>query len=146
MDLLREKMQTSEYGKFVTFDPERHLLQSELEMLQQGMEVDASLLHQQLDKTLSYKNSRVWVIGAQAFHLANCQRVKQMRHQQQSVHISNCQVPEELPVCAHCLLELKHQGLDSRRMRRVDYVEQLVENYSLEMYMQQYDIYPLAAK
>lgn len=144
MDALREKMGANEYGHFLTFDPERHLLQAELEKLQQGMQLEASLLHQQPDRTLSYKNSRVWVLEAQTFHLANCETVKHLRRKQQQINISNQMLPNELLVCPKCLLELQYQGLDSRRMRRLDYVEQLVKNYRLDEYLQDYDVYPLA--
>lgn len=140
---LRQTMGASEYGRFFTFDPERHLSQSELELLSQGMTLKANALHQQLDRTLSYKNSRVWVIEDEQFHIANCERIKRLRRAGMDVTISNQSISKDLTICPHCLLELQYKGLDARRMRRVDFVEQLVKDFCLDEYCEHYSTYPL---
>lgn len=140
---LRQTMGTSEYGRFFTFDPERHLSQSELELLSQGMRLKASALHQQLDRTLSYKNSRIWVIEDEQFHIANCEKIKRLRLAGTDVTISNQSIANELTICPHCLLEIQYKGLDARRMRRADFVEQLVKGFSLDEYCEHYPIHPL---
>lgn len=140
---LRQAMGASEYGRFFTFDPERHLSQSELESLGQGMTLKASVLHQQLDRTLSYKNSRIWVIENNQFHIANCEKIKRLRLAGSDVLISNQLISKEFTVCPHCLLELQYQGLDARRMRRMDFVEQLIKNFSLDEYCEHYPIHPI---
>lgn len=140
---LRQKMEALEYGHFVSFDPERHLMQSELELLSEGIEMDISDVHRQPDRTLSYKNSRVWIISGGELHLANCEKVKKLRNAEARVVISNQYIPKDLPVCPQCLLELQYQGLDTRRMRRVDYIEQLVKEFSMDEYYKRYPIHPL---
>lgn len=141
---LRHKMGASDYGNFAAFDPERHLTQSELEQLQQGMSIPANLLHRQPDRTLSHKNSRVWVISMGKLHIADCDEIKKLRRTSTDIVISNQHIPADLEVCHQCLLELQYQGLDARRMRRVDYIEQLVKSFSMDEYYQRYPIHPLS--
>lgn len=143
LNQLRQKMGACEYGHFVMFDPERHLMQAELELLNAGVDIKINMLHRQPDRTLSYKNSRVWVISTDELHIANCEKIKQLRHRSTQVRISNQYLPKDLPVCPHCLLELQYQGLDTRRMRRVDYIEQLVKEFSMDEYYKRYPIHPL---
>ena len=144
---LREKMGASELGEFELFDPQRHITYSEREALNLG---ELNLQSQQLrilkDKTLAFKNSRVWLSWSEelnpVYHLAACQSVQKRRHMKQAFSAGIGFSGVDVPVCVECLQLLKYQGLDARRGRRLDN-ETLQREFSLEEFQGQYPFYPL---
>lgn len=144
---LREKMGANELGEFELFDPQRHITYSEREALNLGeLDLQSQQLRILKDKTLAFKNTRVWLTWPQEinpiFHLAACEGLQKHRHKKGQLQ-AGCLLPEgDLPVCIDCLQLLKYQGLDARRGRRLDN-ESIQQSFNLSEFQQQYPFYPL---
>ena len=154
---LRQKM-GADSGSFELYDPERHLSHQELRQLaEQGLVINASRLMLLKDRTLAHKNRRVWICLDQPlssrWHVSNCSEVSNWRHKNNEVVASiSTDVPEvkdaaEAGICMACLAELGYQGIDSRRIRRVDFAEQVMREFRLEAFFREYPSdWALAAK
>lgn len=141
---LREQMGTDQLGDFRLFDPQKMLNYSERESLDRAeLRLPASELRVLKDKTLAYKNSRVWVEHDDTFHLAYCEQMQGVRHRQKTVRCGSEQPPDELDVCLQCLSLLHYQGVDARRIRRNEFTEQVQERFELTSFKEQFPFYPL---
>lgn len=143
---LRERMQTDEFGHFELFDPERQLTYAEREALDNGMlTAEGQALRILKDKTLAFKNTRIWIFYEQDYHLAYCQKVQSLRHHQKILQIGSgaLSAKKNEGVCLECLSVLQYQGVDARRLRRAEFSEQIREQFSLEQFKQEYPFYPI---
>lgn len=142
---LRRKMGAEQLGTFELFDPSRQLSYEEREALEeQGMAVSGHDLRVLKDKTLAFKNSRVW-LKQQDYHLAQCHTVQQARLHQGEVLLGTYQwrFSSQHNVCLECLAILQYQGIDTRRLRRTEFSEQISEQFLLAEFKQLYPFYPL---
>lgn len=142
---LRAKMGTDKLGQFELFDPAKQLTYSEREALaEQGIAIQSNEVRVLKDKTLAYKNSRVWLKFAE-YHLAHCHKIQQVRHHPQQVLLGTYVWPlhKEHQVCLECLALLQYQGVDARRLRRTEFSEQIGEQFSLAEFAKEYPFYPL---
>lgn len=146
LNALRSKMGAHALGQFELFDPAKQLTYSEREALKtDGLNVTANELRVLKDKTLAYKNSRAWLKHGQHYHLANCPQVQQLRHQSTSLLLGTYLWPvsKDSALCVECLAVLQYQGIDSRRLRRTEFIEQIRQQFSLAEFQKQYPFYPL---
>lgn len=142
---LREKMGAESLGKFELFDPQRQITYSERELLEEGaFEVESSRLRILKDKTIAFKNTRLWLSwnNHELFHLAACDQVQKRRHLKASF-IAGLNQDKEKSVCLDCLQLLKYQGLDARRSRRLDLAESMQKEFQLSEFKEEYPFYPL---
>src|SRR5690554_605956 len=80
---MRKQMNTTVLGEFELFDPSKQLTWSEREALEQkGLVIQGADLRPLRDKTLAFKNSRVWLKHDQVFHLGYCPQIQQLRLKQ----------------------------------------------------------------
>ena len=146
---LRQAMGAADTGSFELHDPERHLGHQELKALaEQGLVIPASRLLLLKDRTLAHKNRRVWVrqtgVEYPQWHVSSCHEVDQWRHKNVDVLASiSTQEPELADgktsgICMACLAEMGYQGIDSRRIRRVDFAEQVKAEFSLAAFFSEY--------
>lgn len=143
MNALRQKMCANELGDFQLFDPQKQLTYSEREALEEGRLQPASNdLRILKDKTLAYKNSRLWLTHDGSYHLAYCPQVQSLRHHHQLIFCGTENNSED-ELCLECLAILKYQGLDSRRIRRNEYMEQIQEEFNLADFKKEYPFYPV---
>lgn len=146
---LREKMGAENLGNFELFDPQRQITYSERELLELGeFEIESSRLRILKDKTIAFKNTRLWLSwhDHEHFHLAACEQVQKRRHLKASfiagLNQSNNKEKEK-SVCLDCLQLLKYQGLDARRSRRLDLAGSMQKEFKLSEFKQDYPFYPL---
>lgn len=145
LNALREKMGATKLGTFELFDPNKQLTYSERETLADtGLAIFSQELRVLKDKTLALKNSRVW-LKEDGYHLALCPKVQQLRLQPNEFQVGTFQWPnsKQHPVCLECLAVLQYQGIDARRLRRLEFAEQISEQFSLAEFQQSYPFYPL---
>lgn len=143
---LRQHMGAEKTGNFELFDPDKQLTYAEREALEAGtINVSSSLLRVLKDKTLAYKNSRVWLTDGNDFHLAYCQRVQALRHRADHIDVGSGEAPvgKDKGVCLECLSVLQYQGVDARRLRRAEFSEQIREQFSLTDFKREYPFYPI---
>lgn len=143
---LRKRMGADELGHFELFDPARQLTYAEREALDSGMlSTEGQALRILKDKTLAFKNTRVWLFYEQDYHLAYCQKVQALRHHQDRLQIGTGALSAKKieGVCLECLSVLQYQGVDARRLRRAEFSEQIREQFSLELFKQEYPFYPI---
>lgn len=146
LNRLRQRMQAHELGQFELFDPSRQLTWSEREALAaQGLTIATVDLRVLKDKTLAYKNSRVWVTHDGVYHLAYCQPMQALRHRRPDLRTGTTEWPRQKDggVCLECLALLQYQGVDSRRLRRTEFSEQISEQFSLQAFCSEYPFYPV---
>lgn len=146
LNRLRECMRAEELGHFELFDPARQLTYAEREALDSGMlSIGAQTLRILKDKTLAFKNTRIWLCHEQDYHLAYCQKVQSLRHHQDRLQIGTGAFPSNRNegVCLECLAVLQYQGVDARRLRRAEFSEPIREQFSLEAFKQDYPFYPI---
>jgi len=153
LNKLRAQMDTQKLGNFKLINPEIHLTYLQLESLQlNAMDLQGANIRVLADKTLAYKNSRLWIklerdpiteIPTNEYHLSNCEHVQQYRQKNLPL-IAGSSMLVGGRVCGDCLMELKYQGLDARRGRRQGFMESVVETFSLEEFQSSYPFYPLA--
>lgn len=144
LNALRRQMGTDDYGDFQLFDPQRQLTYAEREALEQGgLEVAASVTRALRDKTLAFKNSRVWMLAEQRLHLAHCEKVQHVRHLGQAVQCGTHHWHASTELCLDCLALLNYQGLDARRARRPEFFEPILEQFDLQEFQRLYPFYPL---
>lgn len=144
---LRMQMGAPELGHFELFDASRQLTLSEREALaQSGLSIAANDLKVLKDKTLAFKNSRVWLKGSRHYHLAYCQDAQELRHRSAMLPVGTAAWPaqKETGVCLACLALLQYQGVDSRRLRRPEYCEQISKDFSLQEFGRHYTFYPVS--
>lgn len=142
---LRSKMNAQELGFFELFDPNLHLTGVERSQLErQGLQLDLSRLHQLLDFTLVYKNSRVCVADGDQYHIANCSYLPKAA--QVTVFTSIKAGFEQARVCKHCLQILAYKGYDAQKARREHYSQQVFEQFKLETFWQSHHLYPVSEK
>ena len=143
---LRQQMGTNELGRFELFEPTRQLTWNEREALaEQGLSLVASEIRIVKDKTLAYKNTRVWALSDNAYHLAYCLQMQQLRHHQTPLQAGTHEWPvsREKTVCLECLALLQYQGIDVRRLRRTEFSEHVSEHFSLAGFQKEYPFYPV---
>jgi hypothetical protein len=143
---LRKKMGTQKLGSFELFDPQRQITYSEFETLDQGtLEVESSRLRILKDKTIAFKNARLWLSweGHEHYHVAACHHVQKRRHTQSSF-VAGLNDTVGKQVCLDCLMLLKFDGLDARRSRRLDLAETIQKEFKLESFKKDYPFYPLS--
>ncbi len=146
LNRLRQQMGADKPGEFELFDPEKQLTWSEREGLMAGdLPVATHYLRVLKDKTLAYKNSRVWLHDGQDYHVAYCQRVQSLRHRETEVLAGTgvFSAAKDQGVCLECLSVLLYQGVDARRLRRAEFSEQIREHFSLQEFWQEYPFYPI---
>jgi len=146
LNRLRQAMGASEPGNFELFDPEKQLTYSEREALENGLvAIPAAGLRVLKDKTLAHKNTRIWLQQENEIHLAYCKTVQSLRHREQGSTVSTADfiTNDETSVCLECLSVLQYQGIDARRMRRAEYSDQVLEQFSLAEFKQVYPFYPI---
>ena len=140
---LRKRMGADKPGEFELFDPQKQLTYSEREALETGeFEVNAGELRVLKDKTLAYKNSRLWLSHDNKYHLAYCQEVQQLRHRQHNVHCGT-EANKEDDLCLECLALLKYHGVDNRRIRRGEFIDQVQEEFELSEFKRDFPFYPV---
>ncbi len=147
LNRLRTQMDAQELGHFELFDANRQLTLSERESLAQtGLAISAQDLKVLKDKTLAFKNSRVWLKSSSHYHLAYCQDAQELRHHSSTLDVGTAKWPErkEASVCLACLALLQYQGVDSRRLRRPEYCEQVSKEFSLQEFGRHYPFYPVS--
>lgn len=152
LNQLRSKMETKKLGNFKLINPEIHLTYVQTEALQNNeMPLTGSQIRLLADKTLAYKNSRLWVkierdpvtqIPTNEYHLSNCEHVQQYRQKNLPL-IAGSSMLVGGRVCGECLMELKYQGLDARRGRRQGFMDSVIETFSLEEFQTSYPFYPI---
>lgn len=143
LNKLRQTMGADELGSFELFDPQKQLTYSEREALEQGeFDINAAELRALKDKTLAYKNSRLWLTHDDKYHLAYCPAVQQLRHRQVLVK-AGTEANAQDALCLECLALLKYQGVDSRRVRRNEFVEHVQEAFDLAEFKTLYPFYPV---
>lgn len=143
MNALRKKMQAESLGDFQLFDPQKQLTYSEREALEEGSLQPASNdLRILKDKTLAYKNSRLWLRHDGVYHLAYCAQVQSLRHHHQLIYCGTENNKED-DLCLECLAILKYQGIDSRRIRRNEFMEHIQEEFDLQEFKKEYPFYPV---
>lgn len=143
LNKLRQKMGTDKLGEFELFDPQKQLTYSEREALESGsFEVNAGELRVIKDKTLAYKNSRLWLSHDNKYHLAYCQEVQQLRHRQHQVHCGT-EPNNDDDLCLECLALLKYHGVDNRRIRRGEFTDQVQEEFDLAEFKREFPFYPV---
>ena len=143
---LRQRMGAIKPGSFELFDPDKQLTYAEREALEAGaVNVSSSLLRVLKDKTLAYKNSRVWLADGDDYHLAYCQRVQALRHHADHIDAGSGVAPagKNTGVCLECLSVLQYQGVDARRLRRAEFSDQIREQFSLADFKLEYPFYPI---
>ena len=143
---MRKQMNTTVLGEFELFDPSKQLTWSEREALEQkGLVIQGADLRPLRDKTLAFKNSRVWLKHDQVFHLGYCPQIQQLRLKQASIKVGTYlwQTSKENEGCLDCLAHIQYQGIDHRRLRRPEFIEQIQEQFSLEEFNQEYPPYPI---
>ena len=143
---LRNKMGATKLGYFELFDPRFHLTgveRSDLE--QQGKIVNVNTLHQLLDFTLVYKNTRIWLETSSCYHLASC---KLLPIANSEVHIGTSlkALTKTVPVCKACLQKLQYQGFDDQKARKEVYSQQVFEKFNLAAFWIQFHLYPVSEK
>ncbi|TXR54042.1 hypothetical protein [Reinekea thalattae] len=140
---LREKMAATKLGSFEMFDPEHHLTGEERSQLElQGMQVDRHQLMQLLDFTLVYKNSRVIILDIDEYHIAACQRSKQL--EKLSITTRLAEKNNNMHVCKACLQTLQFQGYDDQKARKEHYSEDIYRKFNLAQFWTGYQQYPVA--
>lgn len=147
LNALRQQMGTSQLGHFELFDPQKQLSYNERETLSsEGLQLMSHEVRVLKDKTLAFKNSRIWLLQHN-YHLANCPSVQQLRLHSRETLIGTYQWPtsKHQQVCLECLAVLQYQGIDARRLRRLEFSEQISEQFSLAEFQQCYPFYPLLA-
>lgn len=143
MNRLRQQMGANTHGHFELFDVSRQLTYDERQRLEQGdYTLSAGNLKVLRDKTLAYKNSRVWVVAEQQCHLAQCSHIQAVRHQPHKELVVGTG-PLPCAVCVSCLVLLKYQGMDERRLRRHHNSSDVQDDFNLAGFKQQYPFYPL---
>ena len=143
LNKLRQAMGADELGEFELFDPQKQLTYSEREALESGdFGVSAGDLRVIKDKTLAYKNSRLWLSHDNKYHLAYCQEVQQLRHRQHQVHCGT-ETNNDDDLCLECLALLKYHGVDNRRIRRGEFSEQVQEEFDLVEFKREFPFYPV---
>lgn len=143
---LRTKMGAHELGHFELFDPARQLTWSEREALSlKGLTIDAGELRVLKDKTIAYKNSRIWVERDGVYHLAYCPVIQNVRHRAGQLKAGTFQweKKKEGGVCLECLAVVQYQGFDARRLRRTEFSEQISEHFALQDFNKIYPFYPI---
>lgn len=144
-NILRKKMGAKELGSFELFDPQRQITYSERELLEMGLfEVKSARLRILKDKTIAFKNARLWLTwpGHEDFHLSACEKVQKRRHLKASF-IAGLNSINDKNVCLDCLQLLKFDGLDARRSRRLDLAETMQKEFKLSEFQKDYPFYPL---
>lgn len=143
LNKLRQKMGADELGDFELFDPQKQLTYSEREGLEAGdFAINAAELRALKDKTLAYKNSRLWLTHDGQYHLAYCSAVQQLRHRQIAVH-AGTEHNQTDDLCVECLALLQYHGVDSRRVRRSEFTEHVQEEFDLAEFKKLYPFYPV---
>lgn len=143
---MRKQMNTTALGEFELFDPSKQLTWSEREALEQkGLVIQGADLRPLRDKTLAFKNSRVWLKHDRVFHLGYCPQIQQLRLKKANIKVGTYlwQTSKENEVCLDCLAHIQYQGIDHRRLRRPEFIEQIQEQFSLEEFNQEYPPYPI---
>ncbi len=146
LNRLRRSMGTDQYGEFELFDPEKQLTYAEREALEEtGLTIHSASLRVLKDKTLAFKNTRIWLRDGDDYHLAYCQRVQSLRHKTDDLSAGTgaMSAHKDHGACLECLAVLQYQGIDSRRLRRAEFSEQIREQFSLAEFQQQYPFYPI---
>ncbi|WP_300426031.1 hypothetical protein [uncultured Thalassolituus sp.] len=139
---LKRAMGAEDAGHFVEFDPAHQLTYGEREALSSGsLEVGAGEIRMLRDRTIALKNSRVWVEARERIHIAHCPELAQLRHDQRLL-VSTRNPEKTLHICPECLAELKYQGLDGRKSRRLS--DQLDELFSMDAFREDYPFYPVS--
>lgn len=142
---LREKMGATQLGYFELFDPKVHLTGNERSQLDRsGIQVMAAELHQLLDFTLVYKDSRVWVADQHHYHLSFCKSFPP----DDSLRIGTSlqALKEDIAVCPDCLQILQYQGYDALKARKEAHSRRVMEQFSLPEFWQSHRLYPVSAK
>lgn len=142
---LRKKMGTEALGSFELFDLQYQITYSERELLDLGtFIIESARLRVLKDKTIAFKNTRLWLSWAEHenFHLAACEKVQRRRHSKANFITGSNQVHEK-NVCLDCLQLLKFDGLDARRSRRLDLAETMQKEFDLVEFKKDYPFYPL---
>lgn len=143
---LRQRMNATQLGEFALFDPAKQLTWSEREALEgKGLDIQGAELRPLKDKTLAFKNSRVWLKQDGLFHLGYCPRIQQLRLKQATMQVGTYlwQTNKENQVCLECLAQVQYQGIDHRRLRRPEFIEQIQEQFSLEEFNQEFPPFPI---
>ena len=144
---LRHLMGADTLGTFELFDPNVQLSYAEREALASiGIHIEANHVKVLRDKTIALKNSRVWLKQHQTFHVAHCAHVQSLRLKFAMVELGTYQWLEEKTehqICLECLALLQYQGADARRIRRPEFAEQLIQQFSLPEFFKQFPAYPL---
>lgn len=146
LNRLREQMGATQPGHFELFDAEKQLTYAEREALELGsISISPHSLRVLKDKTLAYKNTRVWLHDDKDYHLAYCPRVQGLRHRQDEVTVGTGDLPDskDCGVCLECLSVLQYQGVDARRLRRAEFSEPIREQFSLDDFKLEYPFYPI---
>ncbi|MEN9465581.1 MAG: hypothetical protein RL217_1762 [Pseudomonadota bacterium] len=144
---LRTQMGAQDLGHFELFDASCQLTLSERESLaQSGLAISAQDLKVLKDKTLAFKNSRVWLKSPSHYHLAYCQDAQELRHHSSILDVGTAVLPAQKDggVCLACLALLQYQGVDSRRLRRPEYCDQVGKDFSLQEFGRHYPFYPVS--
>lgn len=142
---LRKVMGADTLGSFELFDPQRQITYSERELLETGQfEVESGRLRILKDKTIAFKNTRLWLtwLEHENFHLAACEKVQRRRHLKASFMVGLNKIPDK-SVCLDCLQLLKYDGLDARRSRRMDLADTMQKEFCLLDFQKEYPFYPL---
>ncbi|WP_430459854.1 hypothetical protein ACQUQU_11625 [Thalassolituus sp. LLYu03] len=85
---LRQTMKAEQLGSFELFDPEKQLTYAEREALEDGvLQVSGAALRVLKDKTLAFKNTRVWLKDQADYHLAYCAKVQSLRHRADTIDV-----------------------------------------------------------
>lgn len=140
---LRRKMGADTLGDFALFDPQKQLTYSEREALKNGdFVINAAHLRVLKDKTLAYKNSRLWISHTATYHLAYCPDVQALRHRPATVQ-AGTEDNHAGEICLECLALLNYQGVDNRRIRRGEFSEQIQEAFDLAEFKKKFPFYPV---
>ena len=146
LNQLRDRMGAETYGSFELFDPVRQLTWTERETLAAGgLAIAGNDLRVLKDKTLAYKNSRVWIEQDAVYHLAYCPLVQSQRHHKPRLQAGTgaWRLNKEGGVCLECLALLQYQGIDVRRLRRTEFTDQIRQQFSLTDFTRVYPFYPI---
>ena len=99
LNRLRQQMEADELGDFHLFDPHKQLTYQEREALELGqLSIHSNDLRVLKDKTLAFKNSRVWVLHEEHLHLASCRLVQRLRHQPKDLLCGTAETYGKIPV------------------------------------------------
>jgi hypothetical protein len=101
-------------------------------------------IHQLLDFTLVYKNTRVCVFDDRCYHVAACSALPDSSQYQ----IATSLKPKNgvFPVCRKCLQLLQYQGYDDIKARKEHYSQQVFERFNLLDFWKQFHLYPVSEK